>query len=51
MLSIEESDNDVQNNRQQNRKHTGSYNRKVKQTIASLDANIARQSSNGDPKP
>src|SRR5215213_3847999 len=50
MLSIEESDNDVQNNGQQNRKHTRSDNGKVKQATASLDADIPRQSPKRNPQ-
>jgi hypothetical protein len=49
-LSIEESDNNVQNNRQHNGKHTRSHNRKVKEAVPSFDADIAGQSSQGNPK-
>jgi hypothetical protein len=44
-LSIEESDNDIQDNCQQNRQHTGSYNGKVKQATTSFEPDIARQPS------
>jgi hypothetical protein len=47
-LSIEKSDKDVQNNRQQNRKQTGSHDGKVKRATASFDANVAGQPSKGD---
>jgi hypothetical protein len=49
--SIEESDNDVQNNGQQNRKQTGGHDGKVKKAIASLNANIARQAAKGNSQP
>jgi hypothetical protein len=50
LLSIKKSNNDVQHNCEQNRKQTGSHDRKVKQAIASLDADIAGQPANGNSK-
>ena len=48
MLSIEESDNYIQNDCQQNRKHTGGHNGEVKQTTASFDADVTGQSTQGN---
>jgi hypothetical protein len=50
-LSIEKSDNDIQNNGQQYRKQARGHNGKVKQAAASLDADITGQSSKGDSQP
>jgi len=48
---IQKSDNDIQNDGQQDRKQTGSHDGKVKESVASLNSNIAGQSPEGNSQP
>jgi hypothetical protein len=48
LLSVEESNDYIQNDGEQNRKHTGGHDGKVKQPTTSFDPDVSGQSSKGD---